>query len=47
MESWYCNNMLKGDELILLSNSGFTNDELAIYFLNHFIKYTKARPKED
>jgi DDE superfamily endonuclease len=46
MESWYRGN-LKGDELVLLSNHGFTNDELAIKFLEHFIKHTKAGPNAD
>jgi hypothetical protein len=45
MENWFHDN-LKGDELILLSDSGYTNEELAIRWLKHFIKHTKAGPNE-
>ncbi|KFZ24325.1 hypothetical protein V502_01196, partial [Pseudogymnoascus sp. VKM F-4520 (FW-2644)] len=43
MESWY-NEKLSGDELVLLSDSGYTNSELAMIFLEHFIKHTGAGP---
>ena len=41
MTSWY-NDKLLGDELILLSESGYTNNELAMLYLEHFIKFIKA-----
>jgi len=41
MESWYHEN-LAGEERILLSESGYSNDELAIIWLQHFIKETKC-----
>jgi hypothetical protein len=41
MESWYHENLLS-EERILLSNSGYTNDELAIIWLRHFIKEMKS-----
>ena len=41
MESWYHEN-LAGKERILLSESGYSNDELAIIWLQHFIKQTKS-----
>jgi hypothetical protein len=41
MESWYHDN-LHGNELILLSDTGYTNDELAMIWLDHFIKETKS-----
>jgi len=41
MESWYHEN-LAGKERILLSESGYSNDELAIIWLQHFIKETKC-----
>jgi hypothetical protein len=41
IESWYYDN-LHGNELILLSNTSYTNDELAMIWLNHFIKETKS-----
>lgn len=44
MESWFHTN-LTGDELVLLSDSGYTNEELAILWLKHFIKYTGAGPE--
>ena len=43
MESWYYRN-LKGDELVLLLEHEFTNDKLAIKFLEHFIKHSKVGP---
>jgi hypothetical protein len=45
MESWY-NEKLSGDELVLLSDSGYTNSELAMIFLEHFIKHTDAGPNK-
>jgi hypothetical protein len=41
MESWYHQN-LHGRERILLSDTGYTNDELAMIWLKHFIKETKS-----
>ena len=43
MESWIHNN-LKGSEVIALSTTGYTNEEIAIYWLKHFIKYIGAGP---
>ena len=43
MESWYREG-LKGGELVLLSENGFTTHEIAIQFLDHFIKHTNAGP---
>lgn len=43
MESWY-HEKLTGDELILLSDSGYTNSELAMIYLEHFIRHTNAGP---
>src|ERR1700716_3377306 len=45
MESWY-NEKLSGNELVLLSDSGYTNSELAMIFLDHFIKHTEAGPNK-
>ena len=45
MDSWY-RERLGQKEVILLSDSGFTNDELTFRFLQHFIEYTKAGPFE-
>ena len=43
MESWY-RNALKGGELVLLSENGYTTDELAMWLLEHFIEHTNAGP---
>ena len=43
MDSWIHDN-LKGDELILLSDSGYTNDTLAVAWIKHFIKHVDAGP---
>jgi hypothetical protein len=43
MESWY-HRSLVGTEQVLLSESGYTNDELAIKWLNHFIFHTQSTP---
>jgi hypothetical protein len=43
MDSWYHEN-LHGTELILLSESGFTNDQLAMEWLEHFITHTESTP---
>jgi len=37
MESWYQAKTLIGDEKVLVLESGYTNDELAIEWLQHFI----------
>jgi hypothetical protein len=41
MESWIHDN-LKGGEVIDLSETGYTNERIAIAWLNYFIKHTKA-----
>jgi hypothetical protein len=35
---------MTGGELVLLSTTGFTNDQLAIQYLEHFIKHVGASP---
>jgi hypothetical protein len=45
MESWY-SEKLTGDELVLLSETGYTNNELAMIYLEHFICHTNAGPVE-
>jgi hypothetical protein len=45
MESWYYEK-LSGDELILLSDSGYTNNEIAMLYLEHFIEFTDAGPNK-
>ena len=42
MESWYSEN-LTGKERILLSDTGFTNIELAQIYLDHFIEHIKDK----
>ncbi|KFY32618.1 hypothetical protein V493_00029 [Pseudogymnoascus sp. VKM F-4281 (FW-2241)] len=39
MEAWYPQN-LNGNELILLSETGYSNSELALRWLQHFIEHT-------
>ena len=41
MESWYRDRLQHG-ESIILSESGFTNNEITLKYLNHFIKATGA-----
>jgi hypothetical protein len=41
MDSWFRDRIYQ-DKLVLLSESGFTNDTLAIRFLNYFIQYTST-----
>jgi hypothetical protein len=41
MESWYHKN-LQGDEMVLLSESGYTNEKLSLDWLKHFIKHTES-----
>jgi len=43
MESWIHDN-LKGSEVIALSTTGYTNAEIAICWLKHFIKHVGAGP---
>src|SRR5271154_2982568 len=43
MSSWY-NEKLTGDELVLLSDSGYTNNQLGLAFLDHFITSIKVGP---
>ena len=45
MESWYRNQTMTRGELVLLSPTGFINDQLAIEYLLHFIKYVGAGPE--
>jgi hypothetical protein len=45
MESWYRDRKHQ-NELVLLSESGFTTDQLTFRFLEHFITHTKAGPQE-
>ena len=44
MESWYRNQTMTGGELVLLSSTGFINDQLAIEYLLYFIKHVGAGP---
>ena len=46
MESWY-HESLSGTERILLSESGYTNDQLAIEWLQHFIHHTGSSRDSD
>jgi hypothetical protein len=41
MEAW-ANENFTGMELLLLSDTGYTNEELGIQWLDHFISYTSA-----
>jgi hypothetical protein len=43
MKSWYKDGLKRGEK-VLLSESGFTNDELIMAYLDHFIQYSKAGP---
>ena len=43
MESWLHDN-LQGDELLMLSPTGYTNESLALDWLQHFIKYSGPGP---
>jgi hypothetical protein len=45
MDSWY-RDRLHQNELILLSEKGFTSDQLGIRFLRYFIIYTSAGPNK-
>jgi hypothetical protein len=45
MDSWYRDRQHQ-NELVLLSESGFTTDQLTLRFLEWFITYTKAGPRE-
>jgi hypothetical protein len=44
MESWY-RDKLKGDEVVLLSESGFTSDDLVWAYLQHLILCTGVTPR--
>ena len=44
MEDWSNENQ-DGSELLLVSDSGYTNEELGIRWLDHFISYSGAGPK--
>jgi hypothetical protein len=43
MESWY-REKLKAGERVLLSETGYTSDELALIYLQHFIQHTGVTP---
>ena len=45
MESWYRDRKHQ-NELVLLSERGFTTDELGIKYLEHFIQHTGASPDQ-
>ena len=45
MESWYHDN-LQGDERVAVSDSGYTNSELAMEYLRHFIQHSTSSAKE-
>jgi acylphosphatase len=42
LEGWVHNN-LDGDTLMAISETGYTNDELALEWLKHFEKFSKKR----
>src|ERR1700716_255881 len=44
MESWYHDN-LQGDERVAVSDSGYTNSELAMEYLRHFIQHSTSSAK--
>lgn len=44
MEDWSNENQ-DGSELLLLSDSGYTNEDLGMLWLDHFITYSGAGPK--
>ena len=44
MESWFHEN-LQGNELLMLSPTGYTNESLAKDWLQHLIKRTQCRAK--
>jgi hypothetical protein len=46
MDSWY-HPSLVGTERVLLSESGYTNDQLAMEWLDHFIFHTQSTPTSD
>jgi hypothetical protein len=41
MENWVHDN-LKGAEVMMLSDTGYTNDKIAVQWLEHFIKHTDS-----
>jgi hypothetical protein len=43
MDSWY-REKLKAGERVLLSETGFTSDDLGLIYLEHFIQHTGATP---
>jgi hypothetical protein len=45
IESWFHEN-LQGEELLMLSPTGYTNESLALDWLQHFIKYSSAGPEK-
>ncbi|KFY20161.1 hypothetical protein V493_07734, partial [Pseudogymnoascus sp. VKM F-4281 (FW-2241)] len=45
MDSWYHENLL-GTELFLLSDTGFSNSQLALRWLQHFVRHTAPHTAE-
>lgn len=43
MDNWIYDN-LEGAEVMMVLDTGYTNDHIAIQWLNHFIKRTDSRP---
>jgi hypothetical protein len=43
IESWIYNN-LEGAEIMMLSDTGYTNDKLALWWLEHFIQHSDSGP---
>jgi hypothetical protein len=46
MESWYGPGGLTSNELVLLSENGYTSDVLGVRFMKHFIEHTQAGPDQ-
>ncbi|KFY97969.1 hypothetical protein V498_01766 [Pseudogymnoascus sp. VKM F-4517 (FW-2822)] len=46
MDSWYHSN-LEGTELLLLSDTGYSNTQLALDWLQHFIQHTAPHKQEE
>lgn len=44
MEDWENENQV-GSELLLLSDSGYSNEDLGLLWLDHFISHSGAGPK--
>jgi len=46
MENWIHNN-LTGAEVIAVSQTGYTNEKVALAWLNYFIRHASAGPNKD